>query len=178
MANRRAAEAVERCLRDIRGSAAPFGGLLTVFAGDWRQILPAIRGGARYQTVGACLKSSPLWQRVTTLMLQTNTRVILHGDADTGDYTQFLSELGSGRLPLCPGTADHVVLPPAVLSPARSLAELTERIIPDLAENLDNVEWLEKRTILTVLNSDAKKSTTTSSSVCLGQRRSTPVWTR
>ena len=85
-------------------------------------------------------------------------RVQLLGYMEAGEYADFLAELGSGRLPLCPGTLDHVELPPAVFSPARSLAELAKRIYPDLAQNLENVPWLEERTILTVLNSDAKKN--------------------
>ncbi|XP_043216968.1 uncharacterized protein LOC122379102 [Amphibalanus amphitrite] len=80
----------------------------------------------------------------------------LQGDLEAGEYATFLSQLGSGRLPLCPGTLDSVTVPPTVLSPARSLAELAERIYPDLAQNCQNLEWLEERTILTVLNSDAK----------------------
>ncbi|XP_043192048.1 ATP-dependent DNA helicase pif1-like [Amphibalanus amphitrite] len=84
-------------------------------------------------------------------------RVQLQGDAGAGQYAQFLAELGSGRLPLCPGTPDTVQLPPAVLSPARTLDELIDRIYPDLAQNLPNLGWLEERAILTVLNSDAKK---------------------
>ena len=157
MVDRRAVEAVDRTLKDIRESDAPFGGLLTLFAGDWRQILPVVRGGARHQVVAACLQASPLWQNITSLSLQTNMRVLLQGDEEAGNYADFLAELGSGRLPLCPGTTDDVELPPAVLSPARSLAELAERIFPDLAQNLEDPHWLEERTILTVLNSDAKK---------------------
>ncbi|KAF0298467.1 ATP-dependent DNA helicase PIF1 [Amphibalanus amphitrite] len=156
MAHRRAIEAVDRTLRDLRGTDRPFGGLLTLFAGDWQQILPVVKGGARHQVVGACLKASPLWQYVTCLTLRTNMRVQLQGDLEAGEYATFLSQLGSGRLPLCPGTLDSVTVPPTVLSPARSLAELVERIYPDLAQNCQNLEWLEERTILTVLNSDAK----------------------
>ena len=157
MAHRWAVEAVDRTLRDIRGNDRPFGGLLTMFAGDWRQILPVVRGAARHQVVAACLKASPLWGQVTCVELHTNMRVQLQGDEGAGHYAQLLAELGSGRLPLCPGTPDTVQLPPAVLSPARTLDELVERIYPDLAQNLPDLDWLEERAILTVLNSDAKK---------------------
>ena len=157
MAHRRAIEAVDRTVRDIRDNDAPFGGLLTVFAGDWQQILPVVKGGARHQVVGACLKASPLWQEIMCMTLHTNMRVQLQGDLDAGEYAQFLAELGSGKLPLCPGTPDTVQLPPAVLSPARTLDELVDRIYPDLAQNLPDLDWLEERAILTVLNSDAKK---------------------
>ena len=156
MVHRRAVEAVDRTLQDIRECGAPFGGLLTVFAGDWQQILPVVRGGARHQVVGACLKASPLWAHVTTMTLHTNMRVQLQGDAGVGEYATLLAQVGSGQLPLCPGTIDHVQVPPAVVSPARSLAELVDRVFPDLAENMVNMEWLEERAILTVLNSDAK----------------------
>ena len=96
MANRWAVEAVDRTLRDLRECDRPFGGLLTLFAGDWQQILPVVRGAARHQVVAACLKASPLWRHVVCVQLHTNMRVQLQGDVGAGEYAHFLALLGSG----------------------------------------------------------------------------------
>ncbi|XP_037071434.1 uncharacterized protein LOC119092584 [Pollicipes pollicipes] len=80
MVHWRAVKAVDAALRDVRESE--FGDLFTVFAGDWQQILPVVRGGGRCHIVDACLKSSPLWQHVTCLTLRTNMRAQLQGDAE------------------------------------------------------------------------------------------------
>lgn len=47
MANRRVYEAVDHTFRDIREDDRPFGGIMMVLAGDWRQILPDVRGRGR-----------------------------------------------------------------------------------------------------------------------------------
>jgi hypothetical protein len=41
-----AMEAVDCTLQDICGSCQPFGGIATVFGGDFRQTLPVVRQGA------------------------------------------------------------------------------------------------------------------------------------
>jgi len=37
------------------------GGIIFVFAGDFRQTLPVIRKGTQADVINACLKSSRLW---------------------------------------------------------------------------------------------------------------------
>ncbi|XP_037088893.1 uncharacterized protein LOC119109382 [Pollicipes pollicipes] len=113
MVHRRAVKAVDAALRDVRESERPFGGLLTVVTGDWQQILPVIGGGGKCHIVDAYLKSSPLWQHVTCLTLRTNMSAQLQGDAEAGEYARFLCRLGSGQVPRCPYTEDHVKLLPA-----------------------------------------------------------------
>jgi hypothetical protein len=44
--HRHAAEAIDRLLRDIKGSDRPFGGVTVVFGGDFQQILPVIVRGS------------------------------------------------------------------------------------------------------------------------------------
>ncbi|XP_014767446.1 uncharacterized protein LOC106867169 [Octopus bimaculoides] len=80
MAHKRALEALDRALKDIRDCHAPMGGVTLLLSGDFRQTLPVIPKGTRADEVQACLKSSTLWHHVTILTVNTNMRAQLHGD--------------------------------------------------------------------------------------------------
>src|SRR4051794_33529424 len=64
MAHRFAFEAVERTFRDVTDNEKPFGGIIVVLGGDFRQILPVVIRGRREQIVNACIKNSDLWKHV------------------------------------------------------------------------------------------------------------------
>ena len=103
MAHRHVYEAIDRTLRDVRNDERPYGGLTTVFSGDWRQILPVIRKGSRADVVDACFKSSPLWQHVTVMKLTRNMRVAQssqEGFEEDIDFAEHLLEIGEGRVPV------------------------------------------------------------------------------
>ena len=150
MANRRAVEAVDRVLQDVCDNRELFGGILTLMSGDWRQILPVVRGGGRAQVLNACLKSSPLWARMATMELATNMRA-LNGDDQAGEFANFLLRVGDGRLPIVT-EPDTVQVPEPVASPARRLADLIERVFPNLAERYHDEAWLHERAILSPHN--------------------------
>ena len=75
MAHKWQINAVDRSLRDIRQTEKPFGGLTTVFCGDFRQILPVIQGGSRAQIVNASIKYAHCWPDVVDLKLAQNMRL-------------------------------------------------------------------------------------------------------
>ena len=57
MIHRHAFEAVDRTLGDVRGARdVPFGGMVMVFGGDFRQTLLVVPRGGRAETVPACIK--------------------------------------------------------------------------------------------------------------------------
>lgn len=64
MSHKRAFEAMDRCLRDIRNDTRIMGGLVVVLAGDFRQTLPVIPKGTLVDEFDACLKSSDLWDTI------------------------------------------------------------------------------------------------------------------
>jgi ATP-dependent DNA helicase PIF1 len=74
-------EAVNRSLQDIMAvinptfKFLPFGGLVMVFDGDFRQILPIVPGGTKGDVVTAALNRSSIWQHVRVLKLHTNMRL-------------------------------------------------------------------------------------------------------
>ena len=75
MLNKRAFEAVDRLLQDIRDSPAVFGGLTVVAAGDFRQCLPVVPSGSSADQLYACLKASVLWPKVQVIIFK-----VIHKD--------------------------------------------------------------------------------------------------
>lgn len=155
MMNRRAVEAVDVTLQDIRDSQQVFGGVLTVLSGDWRQILPVVKKGGRAQVVRASLKKSPLWRDITVLELHTNMRAHLHGDQRAGEFAAFLLRVGNGELPALGEIGpDTIAVPEEIRSPARDVGELATRVFPDIQVNYRDPDWLRQRAIITTLNAD------------------------
>jgi hypothetical protein len=74
-------EVVNRSLQDIMAvinptfKFLPFGGLVVVFGGDFRQILLVVPRGTRGDVVAAALNRSSIWEHVRVFKLHTNMRV-------------------------------------------------------------------------------------------------------
>lgn len=75
MQHRYCFEAVHRMLTDIRNNDSIFGGIPTVFGGDFAQILPVVKNGNRSSIVAANLQKSFLWNQMRVLTLRQNMRV-------------------------------------------------------------------------------------------------------
>ena len=75
MLNRKAIEAADRTFQWIRNSDKPFGGVIVLFSGDWRQMLPIVRNAGKTEIINATLKSSYLWENVIPLKLTRNMRL-------------------------------------------------------------------------------------------------------
>ncbi|XP_078280432.1 uncharacterized protein LOC144607444 [Rhinoraja longicauda] len=58
MIRRESFEAVDRTLRDICTKDEPFGGIITVCCGDFRQLLPVVKGGNDADIENSCIKKS------------------------------------------------------------------------------------------------------------------------
>jgi hypothetical protein len=57
-------DAINRVLQEMRGNRKPFGGLVVVFSGDFRQILPVIRADSDASQLDACIFSCDFWPQV------------------------------------------------------------------------------------------------------------------
>ena len=99
MTHRKALEAVERLLRDIRGNSGMMGNVTVVLSGDFRQTLPVVKRGTPADELRACLKSSALWKKVKILKLTENMRAKIFGDASSARFAEDLLTLGEGRAP-------------------------------------------------------------------------------
>ena len=150
MSNKRAFEAVDRTLRDIRGDDRLMGGLSFILAGDFRQTLPIVPKGTKADEIQACLKSSAkLWPHVTTLRFRTNMRVHLFGDSDSGAYSNLLLDIGSGTIATDP--TDGLIEIPCGQH-LSSLHDLMSAVFPDLSTKYSDTKWLCERAILAPTN--------------------------
>lgn len=98
MAHRKALEALNLTLQDLRNSRAVMGGALLILAGDFRQTLPVIPRSTPADEVKACLKASTLWGHVKKLSLSTNMRASLTGDLSSEDFSRQLLTIGDGKM--------------------------------------------------------------------------------
>ncbi len=121
MTNKLAFEAVDRTLRDLTDRNEPFGGIVFVMSGDFRQVLPVIPRGSHADIVSASIKNSYLWESVEVFRLTENMRandvVVVHPDLRNHTFADWLLYLGNNKLETidedyikCP---DMMVLPPA-----------------------------------------------------------------
>ncbi|CAK1588694.1 unnamed protein product [Parnassius mnemosyne] len=60
MSHKKAVEALNRTLQDLRSNTDVMGGMVVLLAGDFRQTLPVIQKGTPADEIKACLKSSIL----------------------------------------------------------------------------------------------------------------------
>jgi hypothetical protein len=82
-------ETVDCTLRDLLNQPdRPFGGLIVVFSGDFRQTLPVILHGSREQIVPATLTHSYLWQTIHVHYLHEN--MCLGQDPESDAWAQQL----------------------------------------------------------------------------------------
>ncbi|XP_068625392.1 ATP-dependent DNA helicase pif1-like [Battus philenor] len=100
MAHKRALEALNRTLKDLRNDSRCFGGAMIILSGDFRQILPVIPRSTAADEINACLKSSNLWRYVKKLQLTTNMRVTLHNDTSAENFSEQLLTIGNGQVPV------------------------------------------------------------------------------
>lgn len=94
MTNRKDLEAVDRSLRDLRKQDCPFGGIVVVCAGDFRQLLPVVKNGTRANNILACVSKSPLWSLFRRHRLSKNIRLQSCADAELYHrYMQLLMQV-------------------------------------------------------------------------------------
>ncbi|RCN50729.1 hypothetical protein ANCCAN_03114 [Ancylostoma caninum] len=159
MAHKRALEALDRTLQDIRGNNRLMGGVVLVLAGDFRQTLPVIPRATPADELNACLKASYLWRHVRKMTLTTNIRVHLQGDLSAQSFAQQLLRLGDGDFPVDPDT-DLISFPSDFCNLTESPEELIVKVFPDITDNFRNHRWLCDRAILAPMNDGVNKINT------------------
>ncbi|SCZ87994.1 BZ3500_MvSof-1268-A1-R1_Chr2-1g04119 [Microbotryum saponariae] len=122
MAHRFAVEAVDRLLRDVRETEELFGGVATIFAGDFRQCLPVVPKGTPDQILDASLFKADFWRHVRVFRLTENMRLSWNADAideaqlaRTRDFGKWLLKVGDGTANMHP--YDWIALPDYLLLP-------------------------------------------------------------
>jgi ATP-dependent DNA helicase PIF1 len=142
MMHRHCFEAVDRTLKDImKEKRYPFGGKVVVLGGDFRQILPVIPKGTRYEIVQSTINSSHLWQHCEVLTLTTNMR-LLSGctDSDVEEqrrFSEWILGIGDGSIGDASGDP---------------LAAMVESTYPNLLHSMNDPSIFRDRAILAPKN--------------------------
>ena len=150
MSHKKAFEALDRTLKDLKENNLLFGGVTVLICGDFRQTLPVVPKGTTADEYNACLKKSVLWRSVERFQLTTNMRVHLRGDQDAGLFASLLLQIGNGQVPKW---GDNLItVPESCGTLVETKEELIDKVYPNLGQHYKNVEWLRDRAILAPKN--------------------------
>ncbi|XP_058817140.1 uncharacterized protein LOC131680442 [Topomyia yanbarensis] len=141
MAHKRALEALDRTLRNLRGVEQPMGGALILLAGDFRQTLPVIRRATPADELNACLKASALWRHVQKINLSTNMRVHLLRDESSETFAEQLSNMGDGKIPIDPQTSE-ISFPQNFCQLQPSIQDVEASVFPMISRQMGKPETL------------------------------------
>ncbi|KAL6567653.1 hypothetical protein OROGR_001321 [Orobanche gracilis] len=169
MTNKHCFEALDRSLKDIirspsgQSSQMPFGGLVVVFGGDFRQILPVVQMGSRYDIVHATITSSKIWESCEVLQLTRNMR--LQGGSSPSEveeiknFAEWLLEVGNGTLGgENDGEADIKLPDDIIIKDAKnSIASIVESTYPSILQNMSDPKFFQERAILAPTNEMVEK---------------------
>jgi hypothetical protein len=75
MINKLAFEIVDQILRDLTYRNEPFGSIVFIMLGDFRQVLPVIPRGSHADIDSTSIKNSYLWESIEVFRLSENMQV-------------------------------------------------------------------------------------------------------
>jgi ATP-dependent DNA helicase PIF1 len=154
MTNKLAFETVNRTLCDLTNR--PFGGIIFVMLGDFRQVFPIILQGSRADIVFASIKNSYLWESVEVFCLSKNMRasdvIVVHPDLGNRTFANWLLYLGNNELETI--NEDYIKCPDMMVLPLADTQAMVVAIYPPLHEGQAINEYLHERMILAPCNKE------------------------
>jgi ATP-dependent DNA helicase PIF1 len=170
MTNKLAFEAVDRSLRDLIDKNEPFGGIVFVMSGDFRQVLPVIPRGSHADIVSASIKNSYLWESVEVFRHSENMwagdAVAVHSDLGNRTFADWLLCLGNNELETI--DEDYIKCPNMMILPPTDTRAMAVAIYPRLQEGRATNEYLRDRAILAPRNKEVSLINTMVLSYFLG----------
>jgi len=143
MAKNIALDAVDRCLRDLKVSTQPFGGVTVLLGGDFRQTLPVVRHGSRVNIIESTIKFCKLWPKFKKHSLLLNKRA----ESDY-EFSEWLLNLGNSTLENYPNS-ESIEIPNDMVESGSIVQAIFGYQI-----NVNNVKELAERAILCPKNND------------------------
>jgi len=167
-------EVVNRSLQDIMAvinltfKFLPFGGLVVVFGGDFRQILPVVPHSTRGDVVAVALNYSSIWQHVRVFKLHINMRMHkllaqggAHAQADATQqqaFANYLQRVGEGAERVYPSVGeDSILIPHDMCCNGPTVADLIKEVygaLSSIIEYAARSAYIIEHAILTPLNED------------------------
>uniref|UniRef100_A0A1I7T222 ATP-dependent DNA helicase n=1 Tax=Caenorhabditis tropicalis TaxID=1561998 RepID=A0A1I7T222_9PELO len=144
MTDRRILDAVNILFQQLKNSTLPFGGVMMIFGGDWRQILPIVETAKSFGVIKYTLKNSLLFNQFEKFKLVSNQRAITDPD-----FAERILQIGDGN-----GWTDpvrHMVRVPEENVERGSELDLADWVFP----NVNNIKSTMTAALLTVDNKTA-----------------------
>jgi ATP-dependent DNA helicase PIF1 len=156
MINKFAFEAVDRTLRDLIDMNEPFGSIVFVMSGDFRQVLLVIPRGSHADIVSTSIKNSYLWEFVEVFRLSENMRagdaIAVHPDLRNRTFVNWLLCLGNNELETI--DEDYIKCPDMMKLPLADTRAMAVGIYPQLHEGQVTNKYLCERAILAPRNKE------------------------
>jgi hypothetical protein len=156
MTNKFAFEAVDRTLCDLIDKNEPFGGIVFVMSGDFRQVLPVIPRGSHVDIVSASIKNSYLWEFVEVFCLLENMRaddaIAVHPDLRNRTFANWLFCFGNNELETI--DEDYIKCRDMMKLPLADTRAMAVAIYLQLHEGQVTNEYLRERAILAPRNKE------------------------
>jgi len=156
MTNKLAFEAKDQTLPDLIDRNEPFGSIVFVMSGDFRQVLPVIPRGSHVNIVSASIKNSYLWEFVEVFRLSENMRaddaIAVHPDLGNRTFADWLLCLGNNELETI--NDDYIKCPNMMKLPPVDTRAMAVAIYPQPHEGQVTNEYLRERAILAPRNKE------------------------
>ncbi len=165
MASKQILECLDRSVRYICDIKKPFAGKTVILTGDFRQILPVIKGASRSQIISSTLNKSYIWNYAQKNLyhLSLNERVKRncedqHDEKSLQHFADTLQSIGDGTYPICKELGEDMIkLPNSWISKSKTIEEFIDEIFPNLTDNYLDHYWFAERAILTPTNLQVHK---------------------
>lgn len=129
---------------------------IILLGGDFKQTLPVVPKGRRGDVVRASINKSYIWKFCKVFILTQNMRI-----EDIPEFREWVLALGDGKLPTTITDDDDdkswIQIPDDLLIPKENdlIANIVSTIYPDLANKIEDPDYLTSRKILTPTNETA-----------------------
>ena len=150
MANKNMLLAVDITLRDILCEDQFMGGIPFVCAGDFRQILPVVRGGGIEQELEATIKNAYFWGKLQKLHLKENIR--LKSDSEENHNKKFAEEL----LNIGSGHTGWIDIPEGFGKLHTEESTFIDSVYDNINDHIGEHRYFTNRAIISPLNEDVK----------------------
>ena len=91
-------DAIDKLLRELHDSEQPFGGVVMLLGGDFRQIPPVLRGGSVTEQWEINIRQSDIWKRGVFNIFTLTENMRVGQGTDYAAHIKWLLDVGDGKL--------------------------------------------------------------------------------